>query len=163
MAAAAVAPVVGGASAARLLDSEDGETRIYTCAAIQNLCHDQQWAQALLRHSVDATLERLLGAVRGAAARGRAVLRPLHQVMLGGLRVVPLGDRGRRDGDVHESWQSRHLCSVWSKYCSASTHSSQYGPRSPSRHHGPEPSAASRVRARARGCALPMWNFLSSS
>ena len=43
------------------LDSSDGEVLTYACAAVQNLCHDPEWADMLIELDVVPRLEELIG------------------------------------------------------------------------------------------------------
>ena len=41
------------------LDSEDEGVLIYTCATVQNLCHELAWSRTMIRHGVQKRLEEL--------------------------------------------------------------------------------------------------------
>ena len=41
------------------LDSEDDGVLIYTCATVQNLCHELAWSRTMARHGAQKRLERL--------------------------------------------------------------------------------------------------------
>ena len=43
------------------LQSDDTPTLIFTCGAVQNLCHDTEWSARALGHGVDRQLTALLG------------------------------------------------------------------------------------------------------
>ena len=41
------------------LDSADEQTVVLTCDTLQNLCHEPEWARAILRHGAPRRLGRL--------------------------------------------------------------------------------------------------------
>ena len=52
------------------LNSEDEGVLIYTCATVQNLCHELAWSRTMIRHGVQKRLDEGDDIERGAVQRG---------------------------------------------------------------------------------------------
>lgn len=81
------------------LDSQDEDTIMFACGALQNLCHDRMWSELVNSHQVNKRLEQLVGhsnaqVVRYAAGALKNVSVTLKTEVSGGAKEA-IAERSR--------------------------------------------------------------------